>query len=71
MRSQCNGWYLRSTGVWTFDLKNDRYYIPVRFGAGKAWKTGATIMNFFIEPQWTVAHDGDGYPKFTISPVST
>lgn len=60
------GWYVRSTGIWTFDLKNDRYYIPVGLGAGKAWKAGTTIMNFFVEPQWTVAHDGDGYPKFTI-----
>ncbi|MCA1853420.1 MAG: hypothetical protein LC647_13780 [Beggiatoa sp.] len=30
-----NGSYLRPTGVWTFDLKNDRYYIPVGFGAGR------------------------------------
>lgn len=60
------GWYLRSTGVWTFDLENDKYYIPVGLGIGKAWKVGTTIMNAFVEPQWTVAHDGDGLPKFTV-----
>ena len=42
-----NGSYLCPTGVWTFDLKNDRYYIPVGFGADK--KAGAAGMNFFIE----------------------
>jgi hypothetical protein len=38
-----DGRYLRSTAVWTFDLKNDRYYTPVGFGAGKIWKAGATM----------------------------
>jgi len=60
------GWYLRSTGIWTFNLKNDDYYIPLGLGAGKAWKSGKNILNAFIEPQWTIAHDGDGWPKFTI-----
>jgi hypothetical protein len=60
------GRYLRSTGIWTFDLENDHYYIPVGLGAGKVWKSGNTIMNAFVEPQWTVAHDGDGLPKFTL-----
>ncbi|MGH7185688.1 MAG: hypothetical protein ACREIB_05360, partial [Pseudomonadota bacterium] len=52
--------------IWTFDLKNDRYYIPLGLGAGKAWKSGTTIMNAFIEPQWTVAHDGNGFPKLQV-----
>ena len=30
------GWYLRSTGTWTFDLKNNTHYIPIGFGVGKA-----------------------------------
>ena len=29
------GWYLRSTGIWTFDLEHDHHYIPVGVGAGK------------------------------------
>ena len=60
------GWYLRSSGVWTFNLKNDDYYIPIGFGAGKVWKSGTTTLNAFVEPQWTVAHDGVGLPKFTV-----
>ncbi|AMW83603.1 hypothetical protein ACI2KL_15060 [Pseudomonas yamanorum] len=60
------GWYLRSTGTWTFDLKNDTHYIPIGFGAGKAWKSGSNILNAYIEPQWTVARKGDGLPQFTL-----
>lgn len=60
------GWYLRSTATWTFDLKNDSYYIPVGFGAGKARKVGTNIFNAFVEPQWTVDHKGDGLPRFMV-----
>ncbi|RJG11150.1 hypothetical protein D3879_15475 [Pseudomonas cavernicola] len=60
------GWYLRSTGTWTFDLEKDTYYIPVGLGAGKAWKAGTNIFNAFIEPQWTAFHDDDGLPQFTV-----
>jgi hypothetical protein len=60
------GWYIRSTGIWTFDLQHGDYYIPVGLGAGKAWKSGSTIYNAFIEPQYSVAHSGAGVPQFTI-----
>lgn len=60
------GWYIRSTGTWTFDLQHGSYYLPVGLGAGKAWKGGSTIYNAFIEPQYSVAHSGAGVPKFTI-----
>ncbi|VVP08278.1 hypothetical protein [Pseudomonas fluorescens] len=60
------GWYLRSTGTWTFDLKNDTHYIPLGLGGGKVWKSGSNILNAFIEPQWTVDHKGDDLPKFTV-----
>lgn len=61
-----DGWYLRSTATWTFDIKNDRYFIPVGLGAGKAWRVGKNIYNVFAEPQWTVAHDGAGFPQFAV-----
>jgi hypothetical protein len=60
------GWYLRSTGTWTFDLKNDSHYIPVGLGVGKAWQASGNILNAFVEPQWTVARKGDGLPQFTL-----
>ncbi|CAN7499326.1 MULTISPECIES: hypothetical protein [unclassified Caballeronia] len=60
------GWYVRSTGTWTFDLQHGSYYIPVGLGGGKAWKSGSTIYNAYIEPQYSVAHSGQGVPQFTI-----
>lgn len=60
------GWYLRSTAIWTFNIKNGDYAIPLGLGVGKTWRAGKTIFNFFAEPQWTVAHDGEGLPKFSV-----
>jgi hypothetical protein len=60
------GWYLRSTATWTWDLHEGTYYIPIGAGAGKVWKAASATWNFFVEPQWTVAHHGDGMPKFQI-----
>jgi hypothetical protein len=60
-----DGWYIRSTGVWTFDLQRGNYYVPVGLGAGKAWRGGSTIYNAFMEPQYSVAHSGN-VPKWQI-----
>lgn len=60
------GWFLRSTGIWTYNNENDDYYIPVGLGAGRAMVIGKHIINSFIEPQWTVAHRGDYQPEFTL-----
>ncbi|HFZ8995805.1 TPA: hypothetical protein ACIPUI_002965 [Citrobacter freundii] len=60
------GWYLRSSGIMNYNLENDDYYVPVGFGAGIAWKSNNKIINTFIEPQWTVAHEGDSLPQFTV-----
>lgn len=61
-----HGWYVRSTGTWTFDLQHGTYYVPIGLGAGKAWKEGHTIFNAFIEPQYSVLHEGSGVPQWTI-----
>ncbi|WP_238582586.1 hypothetical protein [Trabulsiella odontotermitis] len=60
------GWYLRTSGIWSFNRENDDYYIPVGLGGGRAWKMGGNVVSAFIEPQWTVEHQGDGVPKFTL-----
>jgi hypothetical protein len=60
------GTYLRSSGAWTFDMENDGYYIPVGFGIGKVVKSGRSVLNMFLEPQFTIAHDGAGYPSFQL-----
>ncbi|WP_213938799.1 hypothetical protein [Pseudomonas sp. dw_612] len=66
MHNLPKGWYLRSTGTWTLDLKNNTHYIPIGFGGGKVWKSGTNIFNAFVEPQWTVERKGDGLPQFTL-----
>lgn len=52
-------YYIRTSGVWNFNLETDDYYMPLGIGAGKCWKTkGGTVINLFAEPQFTVAHEG-------------
>lgn len=59
-------WYFRSTAVWNFDLARGTHVIPLGAGLGKIWKSGSTTFNAFVEPQWSVSHDGDGLPKFQV-----
>jgi hypothetical protein len=45
------GFYLRSTATWNFDLQRGNFYIPLGFGAGKVWKLeNGTTLNLFAEP---------------------
>lgn len=60
------GWYLRSAGIWTYDFETDSYAIPIGLGVGKVTKLDRAVMNTFVEPQWTVAHEGDGQPDWGI-----
>ncbi len=61
-----DGWYLRSTPVMVYNFENDTYDIPIGLGAGKVVKTDFGVFNFFIEPQYSVAFDGAGQPKWQI-----
>lgn len=57
--------YVRSSGVMNFNWANGKYYVPIGAGAGKIWKTKkGTVVNVFVEPQWTVLHEGDGQPQY-------
>jgi len=58
------GWYLRSTAIMPFDLENDVFSVPLGAGAGKVVKVGQTVLNFFVEPQFTLLHNGAGQPAF-------
>lgn len=57
-----DGWYMRSTGTWSFDLEAGNYAVPLGLGAGRVIKTDRAVVNIFAEPQYTVAHEGDGQP---------
>lgn len=62
-----DGWYLRSSATWNFNLENGSSYIPVGAGVGKVFQLEKGItMNAFIEPQYTVWHDGPGAPRWQI-----
>ncbi len=60
------GTYLRSTGIWSFNLTNGFYNIPVGLGIGKVMKADKTTFNIFAEPQFSVAAQGAGQPKFQL-----
>lgn len=60
------GVYLRSTGIWTYDFETYNYSVPVGFGIGKVFKKGKTVFNAFIEPQWSVADKGPGWPEWQV-----
>ncbi len=32
-----DGWYLRSSGTWSYDVKSDHYFVPIGLGAGKVF----------------------------------
>lgn len=61
------GYYLRSSAVWTFDLKNKTHFMPVGLGLGKVKKLGGhKTVNAFLEPQYSVSTKGVGMPKWQV-----
>jgi hypothetical protein len=61
------GFYLRSSGIWTFDLVHAVSFIPLGFAIGKVVKCGDKItMNAFVEPQYSIAKTGIGAPRWQI-----
>ncbi|MEN8007017.1 MAG: hypothetical protein ABFS42_08370 [Candidatus Krumholzibacteriota bacterium] len=60
------GKYLRTAPTMAFDLKSGNYLVPFGFGFGQVVKSGNTVFNIFLEPQFTVLHEGAGTPKFQI-----
>ena len=57
------GTYWRSTGIMNYDFKSDGYNVPIGIGIGQVWKSGTTTYNLFVEPQWSVASKGAGWPQ--------
>lgn len=58
------GTYLRSTGVWSFNLENGDYNIPIGLGIGKVVIVNKVVFNIFAEPQFSVLAKGLGQPQF-------
>ena len=62
-----DGWYLRSSATWNFNLESGNSYIPIGAGIGKVFQLDKGVtMNAFLEPQYTVWHDGSGAPHWQI-----
>lgn len=59
------GTYLRGAPIWYFDIENDAYNVPFALGIGKVVKVNNTVFNLFIEPQYTLLHQGT-QPQFQI-----
>jgi hypothetical protein len=60
------GTYLRSAPIWVFNFEDNTYNAPFGLGIGQVVKVNRTVFNIFIEPQWTILHDGVGQPEFTV-----
>ena len=60
------GYYVRSSGIWSFDIPNNKRVIPLGVGFGRVLKIGNAIVNASIEPQFTVYHNGTGLPSFQL-----
>ncbi len=48
------GTYLRGGPIWAFDLKKGAYSVPLGLGIGKVVKMGTTMVNLFVEPQYSM-----------------
>ena len=60
------GTYLRAAPIWTYNLENDDYSVPLGVGVGQVIKKGKTVYNFFVEPQFSVADRGPGQPEWQV-----
>lgn len=60
------GTYLRSAPIWVYNFENSTYSVPIGLGIGQVIPTSKVVYNVFIEPQWSVADKGAGYPKWQI-----
>jgi hypothetical protein len=59
------GTYLRGAPIWVFNFQNKTYSVPIGLGIGKVVKVGKTMCNMFIEPQYTMLHNGT-QPQFQV-----
>jgi hypothetical protein len=60
------GRYLRSTGIWVYNFDTDDYSVPVGIGFGQVIPKGKMVYNVFVEPQWSIADQGPGWPEWQV-----
>ena len=60
------GNYLRGAPIAAFNLRNGDYAVPFGLGLGKVVKVETIVFNIFLEPQFTILHQGVGQPLVQI-----
>lgn len=60
------GKYLRSTAVASYNFENTTYTFPLGLGFGQVIPKKKVIFNLFIEPQYSVADKGSGWPLWQV-----
>lgn len=60
------GYYIRTSGIWQWNTETGDYSIPIGLGVGKVMRAGGAVLNLFLEPQFTVLHEGAGQPAFQV-----
>lgn len=60
------GTYWGTAPLWVFNLETGDYNVPLGCRLGKVVKAGRTVFNVFLEPQFTMLHDGIGQPEFQL-----
>ena len=64
------GFYLRGAPIWVYNFETDDYSVPLGLGLGKVIARDKTVYNLFVEPQYSVADEGPGWPEWQIFFVS-
>jgi hypothetical protein len=60
------GTYLRSSAICSFNLEASSYNVPFGIGFGQVAKSGNVVFNIFLEPQFTLLHQGAGQPALQV-----
>ena len=53
-----SGWFLRAQPQIAVDWENHGHVVPIDLGFGRVFRIGRQHVNLFVEPFYTVSHDG-------------
>lgn len=66
-RNLGKGFYLRSSGIMSFDTTSGTGVIPIGLGIGKVTRLASgNLLNVYLEPQISAYASGTGQPKFQL-----
>ena len=60
------GNYLRAAPIWAYDFEASGYSMPLGVDFGHVIVSDKVVYNLFIEPQWSVADKGAGWPQWQV-----